>query len=223
MTDKAFIRSIKEDLVLIHKNLEKIEEHDLEILLWGAIYRVDEQLSAEKAVAKLRNKTKSAFKQDMIEPRIYPSDYFQRAKYILSRLKFHYPNYKKTYEYIKTTRKTDRYLGIPSFEFWAIKRDLVFLTLAFKVEMKEFRQIFVEIYLNRLSLSEYAVKHFGDTGHAGKKRAENLDKRFCDALSAALELRDSAEVQNQIARIENHEFEMYKLMKELDSDKRDKP
>lgn len=146
MTDKNFLRNLKRDLVLIYSELNNINKEDIEVILWGAIYEIDKYLSTGKAVKKRKNIIDAA----MIEQRVYPADYHLRAKYILNRIKFHYPNYKISFEYIKATKK-QKYMGIPPFEFWAIKKDMDFFALAFQTNMKEFKSIFVDHYLNRLS------------------------------------------------------------------------
>lgn len=212
MTDKSYINLIKKDLVLIHSNISNMEYNDVEMLLHAVIYGIDQHLKND---GKKNKKYKSNIEKEMIEERIYPEDYYQRAKYILSRIKFHYPNYKISFVHMKATKK-QKYMGIPPFEFWAIKDDLQFLTLAFKTNMKEFKDIFTDHYLNRLSLSKCAGKHFGDAGKAEKKRAENLNNRFCSAFAKALELKDLTEAKNNTVKIENKEFEMYKLLKEMD-------
>jgi hypothetical protein len=218
MTDKNFIKSLKKDLILIHSNLGKLDENELEILLWGAIYGIDKQFYS----GNVKNKPKSNANNEMIEERVYPADYLERVKYILAWLRYHYSNYKTTYQYIKTTKK-ERYLGIPPFEFWAIKNDMEFYALELKGNLKEFRDIFVEYYLNKLSLSKFGGKYYNDSGRAGKKRAENLNNRFCAALAKALELKDIADAHSKIVKIENKEFKLYKLMKEMDNNKPDKP
>lgn len=217
MTDKNFLRNLKRDLVLIYSELNNINKEDIEVILWGAIYEIDKYLSTGKAVKKRKNIIDAA----MIEQRVYPADYHLRAKYILNRIKFHYPNYKISFEYIKATKK-QKYMGIPPFEFWAIKKDMDFFALAFQTNMKEFKSIFVDHYLNRLSLSKYAEKHFGDASKVGKKRAENLNNRFCAAFAKALELKDIADAQSNTVKIKNNDFEMYKLLKEINADKKKK-
>lgn len=208
MNETDFIKSLKKDLLFIHKSLPKINENDLELLLSMAIRRTEAYLKD----CKITKKPKSTLEKEMIENRVYPEDYLLRAKYILKRLRFHYPNYKKTIDYFKLTKKL-RFMGIPPFEFYDLRRDMSFYSIAFKMELKEFYSIFKEYYLNRLSLSQYAEKYYGDKSNKGKKRAENLNNRFCAALAKALELKDITDKQSKIY---NDKFELYRLMKETE-------
>lgn len=223
MNDKTYLKRIREDLIIIYNNLEVADASDIELLLFGIISDIDERMSSKPATNK-KSSQKSKIDLAMIEERVYPDDYFQRAKYILARLRFHYPNYKKTRFYIKaqvSAGKTSnfKYLGIPPFEFWAINKDMKFYMQELKTNLKEFRSIFEEYFLNKLSLSKYAEKCFNDRSHKGKKRAENLLDRFYSALAKALELKDIADKSCAEVKIDNEEYKIYQLVKEMENNK----
>lgn len=222
MLDRLFLKSIREDLNIIHNNLGTADESDIELLVYGVISEITEMLDLGKSSKKAKSNSKSKIDFEIIEERVYPKDNYDRAKYILKRLRFHYPNYIKTLKYIKAQvciGKTSgiKYLGIPPFEFHALSEDIRLYKQELKGPLKEFSTIFEEYFLNRLSLSKYAEKYLGDGSSKGKKRAENLLNRLYKALAKALELKDIAEEACAESKIDNEEFRIYKLMKEMEN------
>ncbi len=182
-TIEAMFEEIKDSLDNFENNSSKRLSDYKELI-------EDIKMSVEICEDEINNKNKDEYSKTMIndyKSRLLPANPYERARVVLRRLKSDIAKLDKFKLMNEGKEKKDYvFVGITKDELMYIKKDIKFLNELFETELKDYKQAYIEIFNNGMSLSEYATKYLDGK----KKTAENLVNKIYRMVAQAYVIND---------------------------------